>query len=320
MQIDPIPSSIFGALIRPGTTIRLPVGWFTLGPDFCRGTPFDGQPAQVYVNAWRAVRDFVGRARSRGIGVLIDFHALPGGANADSHSGTDSGQAGLWGNGYFLDLSRRCLVQMAREARSMDGVVGLQLVNEAVTNAPGLYEWYDSVLNEIAQVDASLPIYISDRWNLGEAVGWVNGKNTRWSRGNPVVIDTHKYYTFAESDKQQSPQEIIGRVPNELGELNGRDGSVFDSRAAEVVVGEYSCVMDERTWSRVGANERGSFVAQFGQTQSRTWQARSAGSFFWTYKMVRPTSIDMTSGIGSMLLPFLAATRSSLPTSDADES
>lgn len=240
----------------------------------------------MYVNAWRAVRDLVSRARSRGIGVLLDVHALPGGANWDAHSGTSSGQAALWGNGYFLDLGRRCLVFVAGEARSMDGVVGLQLVNEAVTNAAGMYEWYGSILHELAQVDASLPIYISDRWNLAEAVGWVNGRNTLGNRGNPVVIDTHKYYTFAESDRQQSPQQILERVPNELGELNGREGSVFDGRAVEVVVGEYSCVMDDRTWSRVAASEKGSLVAQFGQAQSRTWQARSAGCYFWTYKMV----------------------------------
>ena len=175
---------------------------------------------------------------------------------------------------------------MTREARSMDGVVGLQLVNEAATNAPGMYEWYDSVLNELGQIDPSLPVYISDRWNLGEAVGWINGKNTLQNQGNPVIIDTHKYYTFAESDRQQPPQQLIDRVGTELEELSGRDGSVFDRRAAGLVIGEYSCVLDERTWSRVSADERPGLIAQFGQAQSRTWQERSGGSYFWTYKMV----------------------------------
>lgn len=268
------------------TSIRLPVGWFTLGPDFCNETPFEGEPAQVYVNAWLAVRDFVNTARAHGIGVLLDLHALPGGANSDAHSGTDSGQAALWENGFFLDLSRRCLAFIAREARSMDGVVGLQLVNEAAIDAPGMYEWYDSVLHELGQIDPSLPVYISDRWNLGEAVGWSNGKNTLQNRGNPVIIDTHKYYTFAESDRQQPPQQIIDRVGNELEELNGRHGSVVDRRAAGLIVGEYSCVLDERTWSRVSTDERPGLIEQFGQAQSRTWQERSGGSYFWTYKMV----------------------------------
>jgi aryl-phospho-beta-D-glucosidase BglC (GH1 family) len=33
------------------TSIRLPIGYFTLGPEFCRGTPFEGVGG-VYDGAW----------------------------------------------------------------------------------------------------------------------------------------------------------------------------------------------------------------------------------------------------------------------------
>lgn len=33
------------------TSVRLPIGWFTLGPAYCGGTAFEGV-GQVYVNAW----------------------------------------------------------------------------------------------------------------------------------------------------------------------------------------------------------------------------------------------------------------------------
>lgn len=168
----------------------------------------------------------------------------------------------------------------------MDGVIGLQLCNEAITDAPGMYGWYDSVINALTQVDVSLPVYISDAWNLGQAVQYIKGKNRIGNYNNPVVIDTHKYYTFAESDKQQTPQQIIGRVSGELGELDGNQGNVVDRGAAEVVIGEYSSVMDGQTWAKVDPSQRRDLTIQFGREQSRRWQARAGGSYFWTYKMV----------------------------------
>jgi hypothetical protein len=60
------------------TSIRLPIGYFTLGEAFCKGTPFE-RVGGVYVNAWREVKEFVRRARAWGIGVLVDLHAVPSG-------------------------------------------------------------------------------------------------------------------------------------------------------------------------------------------------------------------------------------------------
>ncbi len=263
--------------------IRLPIGWFTLGPSFCQGTAFDGEPGQVYVNAWSAVRDLVRRCHDRGIGVLLDLHAVPGGANGEIHSGTSSGRADLWGNGDNLDRARRCLVYIAQEvAAGMPGVMGIQLCNEAIWAAPGMYEWYDSVIGAINAVNKTVPIYISDAWNLSPALDYIQRKNK--STSNPIIVDTHKYYTFADNDKSQSPNQILDRIPNELNELQGKQGNVFDNGAATVFVGEYSCVMSEPTWQKVSPDDRPALTRQFGQAQSRRWQ-QFGGSSFWTFKM-----------------------------------
>lgn len=119
-----------------GNSIRLPVGYFTLGPAYCADTPFS-RVAQVYTNAWKAVKSLTARCATRGIGVLLDLHALPGGANNGDHSGTNSGKADLWKSGKNLDLAMRCLLFIAKEARSMDGVIGVQLLNEAEWDAKG---------------------------------------------------------------------------------------------------------------------------------------------------------------------------------------
>lgn len=179
------------------------MGYFTLGPSFCAGTPFEGIRSKVYVNAWPAVKDLVARARSHGIGVLIDFHALPGDVNMENLSSTFLSRAAVRRNQANLDVAQRCLVFMAQEAGFMDGVVGLQLCNEAFLSAKGLYAYYDSVIDAIAQSDTALPIYISDARDLRSAIIYSNEKNKLTSSTNPVIVDTHKYLVLHLQPRQK---------------------------------------------------------------------------------------------------------------------
>lgn len=283
-----VSDSDFDWLVREAkcTSIRLPVGYFTFGRKYCRGTPFE-KVAEVYDGAWAAVRTFVERARSWGIGVLLDLHALPGGANGDAHSGSSTGKPEFWGSRKNMDLATRCLVFMAQEVqRGMDGVIGIQLCNEAVWDAKGMYDWYEHVISEISAVDDSIPIYISDAWDLNRALGWTNSRHAlRGVPKNPIIVDTHKYYTFSDADRAKAPPQIISSIPNELNELSGKEGSLADRGEAQVIVGEYSCVLDGQTWSRCRPEEKEGFVAQFGQAQSQRFQQRTGGAYFWTYKM-----------------------------------
>nr|POE56219.1 glucan 1,3-beta-glucosidase 3 [Quercus suber] len=266
------------------TTVRLPIGYFTLGPAYCQNTPF--QPvAGVYQNAWQAVKDLVRRCADRGIGTLVDMHALPGGANKGDHSGTNSGKAELWSSKGDRDLATRSLLFVAQQVRSMEGVTGLQIINEADWNAPGMYEWYSSTIGEISKVDNTLPVYISDGWDLGKAVSWCQGLNKVTSHGAPVVIDTHLYWCFSDADKQKSPQQIADEVQHKLGALDGKDGSVIDRGAVQAIVGEYSCVLSDASWAKGGGTPKDDLVRLFGHAQSQRWQQRAGGSCFWTYRM-----------------------------------
>lgn len=278
------------------TSIRLPIGYWILGKRFCEGTVWE-DVADVYdhVNAWGEVRKLIRRARSAGIGVLVDIHGLPGGANGDAHSGIENGEARLWGNADNLRVATEVCVFVAGEVKGMeregDGVVGIQIVNEACWGAGkrGMYGWYEEVIARIADVDGDIPVYVSDAWDLEGCLRWVNER--RVIRGeeeyprNPVVVDAHRYYTFAEKYRSQTPQEIIARIPGELGQLKGKEGSLVSRGEAQVIIGEWSCVMDERTWKRVKPEEKEEYTRQFGQAQSRKWQEKAGGSYFWTMKM-----------------------------------
>jgi aryl-phospho-beta-D-glucosidase BglC (GH1 family) len=272
-------------LTSAGTTLRLPIGYWDLGRDFCVGTPFE-EYADVYLNAWSSIKALCHRASLRGIGILMDFHALPGGANRDTHSGTNSGVAALWGNASNLDKASACLQFIAREAQYLENVIGIEVCNEAMTNAPGMYDWYDAVIKSLSAINPKMPLYISDGWDLRAAIDYSTQKNSvsdKWSVC-PVVIDTHKYYCFGPP---QSPQDITSLIPHELDALNTKEGALTTNGAVQVVIGEYSCVLSDSSWGLKGNADRASLVKAFGNAQSNLWQARAGGSFFWTYKMVR---------------------------------
>lgn len=274
-------------LIRTGTSIRLPIGYFTLGADFCNDTPF-APFTPVYENAWKCVKDLVARANDRGIGTLLDLHALPGGVNGAEHSGTNSGRAEMWDSGSNLDLAIKCLEFVAREAAAdpqLDGVIGVQLCNEAERGARGMFEWYDRVLASLSSIDSSMPVYVSDAWTLDSAIQFAQEKN-RASTTNPVIVDTHLYWCFDDADKCKSPQDNIAGVGNRLSELDGKEGNVHERGAAQIIVGEYSCVLSQESWDKKGDEDRGALAHRFGRAQSIRFQEKAAGSYFWTFKMV----------------------------------
>lgn len=229
----------------------------------------------------------VAKARSHNIGILVDLHALPGGANSDAHSGSSTGKPGLWSSKKNLELGRKALLHIASQIKDTPGIIGLQLVNEASYDAKGMYAWYEDIIRDISQIDDSLPIYISDAWNLNRALDWSTKRHAFRNDvpKNPVIVDTHKYYTFSEKDRAQSPQQIISRIPSELAQLDGKSGSLSDRGEAQVIIGEYSCVLDGQTWSRSRPEEKDDLVKQFGHAQSQKWQEKAGGSYFWTWKM-----------------------------------
>ena len=51
-------------------TVRIPIGYWSLGPAFLQGTPFEAY-ASVYTNAWARVVRAVNAAAKYKIGVLV---------------------------------------------------------------------------------------------------------------------------------------------------------------------------------------------------------------------------------------------------------
>lgn len=227
------------------------------------------------MNAWAIFKNLVQRCHARNIGVIIDLHGQPGGANAQEHSGTNSGKIEFWNSKTNRQIAIRCLCFIAGQTRTMEGIAGIQIVNEAEYNAKSMYDWYDDVLGEFKRIDLNIPIYISDAWDLGRALTWSQKKNSFQNQSvNPVIVDTHIYWCFSDQDKSRSPQQIVEETKHKLSGLDGKDGSIFDHGAAQVIVGEYCCVLSEESWSKSGPQPKEELVRQFGIAESERFQQR----------------------------------------------
>ena len=268
------------------TSVRLPVGYFTLGPQFTKGTPFEGARSSVYVNAWEVVLRLCETLYAVGIGVLLDFHSLPGGANDQDHSGTSSGKAELWGNRGYLELAKRGVIFMAGEVKRgrVRGCLGIQICNEACWGAQGMWEWYGDVVRAVREVDVGLPLYVSDGWDLRRGLEWCARVN-REGMGCPIGVAVPKYFFFTEADNKESPNQIIQRVGSEMGDVLAGIGNVVEKGAVQVMVVEWSCAMSGETWTRAGEEDRIELVRRFGRAQNEQWRKRAGGAFFWTAKM-----------------------------------
>lgn len=117
-------------------TVRLPIGYWSLGPTFCEGTPFNNV-AEVYTNAWGRVVNAINMAASSGLGVLVDLHGAVGSQNGQPHSGISNGKTQLFSSESNMNATIAVLSFLVEQLCEVTNVVGIQLLNEPEDD-PGL--------------------------------------------------------------------------------------------------------------------------------------------------------------------------------------
>ena len=120
-------------------TVRLPIGYWSLGPDFCQDTPY-APVAGVYTNSWPRIVRTINMAASFGIGVLVDLHGAPGSQNGQQHSGVSDGATNLFDNPGYINQTIAVLTYLMRQLAWVTNVVGIQLLNEP-QNVPSLSDF-----------------------------------------------------------------------------------------------------------------------------------------------------------------------------------
>ena len=269
------------------TSVRIPIGYWNVGGGrFVGGTRFQDY-GRNYVNSWKIFREkFVEAAGRHSIGVVVDMHAIPYGGNGESHSGEKNGGKGeIWDNENAQLLMMELLAFIAEDLRGYDNISGIQVVNEADDNGRDRPEenfakqarYYAAAINLIREKDGSVPVILSDAWWPPRLLNWIkNHQNDENSIG--VVLDHHCYRCFLWDDKQKDPQKIINDLNNDLLQMPA-DG-------VDIMVGEYSCVLDEESWRRGDfMSKRDEYARAFGNRQiDLMLQRANVGYYFWSYK------------------------------------
>lgn len=258
------------------TAIRLPVGYWHINNGALMSSDQKFYSLKdVYAKAapWNRVKQVIAKANDNSIGVLIDLHALPGGANTEEHSGEQSGGTATFsGNSsYVSSVTKTMIPFMVQDLQSNENMVGIQIVNEADFDNDGSKEksYYTKAVAKVRSVSGTWPIFISDGWWPQQFSDWAQSSNLY----PDVVIDSHVYRCFSDSDKSKSVPQIIQDLP----------GSVqYDQTKADFVVGEFSCVLDQQSWNKT-SGDHNTLVKQYGNTQTQLFtKEASVGWFFWT--------------------------------------
>lgn len=120
-------------------TVRLPIGYWNLGPAFCENTPFAGV-ADVYQNSWPRILRAINMAAQSEIGILVDLHGAVGSQNGQPHSGISDGQTNLFNNPSNMQRTIAVLTFLMQQLGNITNVVGIQMLNEP-QNVPGLADF-----------------------------------------------------------------------------------------------------------------------------------------------------------------------------------
>ena len=182
-----------------------------------------------------------------------------------------------------------------------------------------MHKWYHDVVVALSQIDATIPIYVSDAANFEAALEFAAPLSLHDARRNPIVIDTQRFYCFPDDDDQVDqvegpPQislpvmadaddalqadpepateesrvnsEIIPRVAADANALRKAHKEATEQGCVDFIIGEYSCCIDSKASMRPEPTpEHEEAVLELGQAQSSHWQAIAGGSYFWTAKM-----------------------------------
>ncbi|KAJ7109259.1 glycoside hydrolase superfamily [Mycena epipterygia] len=270
-----ISESDFSYLSSVGiNTVRLPIGYWSLGPEFCQGTPFSPF-AEVYHNSWSFVVHAINMAASYGIGVLIDLHGAPGSQNGQPHSGISDRHVGLFNTPANVERTLAVLTFLMDQLCNVTNVVGIQILNEP-QNDPRLPDFYTHAISAMRQVSSAaqeFPIYIHDAFNLEQF------SNFTARRTDFVVQDHHSYFVFTPQDRSKSASQHTKDIETSVSDSLAKAST---NQRDNLVVGEWSCALTPQSLS----NEPDEMAARrdFCTAQLEVYSTTTAGWSFWAYK------------------------------------
>ncbi|WRT70121.1 uncharacterized protein IL334_007115 [Kwoniella shivajii] len=279
-------------------TVRLPIGYWSLGPVYCQGTAFESVSA-AYVNSWPRVVRAINWAEKYGLGVLVDLHGAPGSQNAQAHSGVSDGQQNLFNNPTNVQLTINILTYLTQQLVKVNNVVGIQILNEPsnVDSLPSFYSQVIDVLRQVSPEAAAFPFYINDAFDMSRFADYIS------TRKDFVVLDHHSYFVFDDANSQATPaSQLVASLQPGQGSLSQQIIGVAAEERRNIVIDEFSCALSNQALSN--SQDQQGDRRQFCTGQMESYTNATAGYSFWSYKTENCAS-DVnwcfTSAVGSTL-------------------
>ncbi|KIJ59197.1 glycoside hydrolase family 5 protein [Hydnomerulius pinastri MD-312] len=252
-------------------TVRLPIGYWSLGSLFLEGTPFEPY-ASVYKNSWPRIVRAINTAAQSGIGVLVDLHGAVGSQNGQSHSGISDGQTRMFNNPVYMNKTLGVLTFLAQELQNATNVVGIQILNEP-ENVPELADFYSQAIEIIRQKTSSgsnFPLYIHDAFDLERFSDFIA------NRTDFIVEDHHSYFVFTPQDDSEPAAQHTGDVE---GPIAAELSEAALKNRGNLVIDEWSCALTDKSLS----TQRNPKEArkEFCTGQMNVYANTSAGWGFW---------------------------------------
>ncbi|PPQ98808.1 hypothetical protein CVT24_003362 [Panaeolus cyanescens] len=253
-------------------TVRLPIGYWSLGPDFLNGTIFE-PVSSVYKSSWNRVLRAIKQAAEHGLGVLVDLHAAPGSQNGSEHSGVSDGTIGLFNDPFNIQKTMEMLEFITKQVAGINNVVGLQILNEP-QYTDSLEEFYNQAIDAVRNATPlakTLPLYLHDGFNLGRLAEYVS------KRQDFVVQDHHAYFVFGDAGSKSASDhtnDIVNQMSSALSDVASR-------QRGNLVVGEWSCALTPQSLEK----EEDAEAAQkaFCEQQLNVYTNVTSGWAFWTF-------------------------------------
>ncbi|KAH9934661.1 glycoside hydrolase superfamily [Fomitopsis serialis] len=249
-------------------TVRLPIGYWSLGPQFSLGTPFENV-SDVYQNSWPRVTRAISMAGQAGMGVLVDLHGAPGSQNGQPHSGVSDGVTGLFNSQANMNLTISILTFLAEQLVNVTNVVGIEILNEPQDD-PELPNFCNMRATSIQA--ASFPLYIHDAFDLDQFSSYVA------NRTDFVVVDHHSYFVFTPSDDAEPATQHTTDVETSIA---GSFAAAAGEARRNLVIDEWSCALTPESLSSVSDPDQSR--KDFCQGQMNVYANTTAGWGFWAY-------------------------------------
>ncbi|WVF72888.1 hypothetical protein IAT40_007706 [Kwoniella sp. CBS 6097] len=259
-------------------TVRLPIGYWSLGPVYCQGTAFESVSA-AYVNSWPRVVRAINWAEKYGLGVLVDLHGAPGSQNAQAHSGVSDGQQNLFNNPNNIQLTINILTYLTQQLVKVNNVVGIQILNEPsnVDSLPSFYTQVLGVLRQVSPEAAAFPFYVNDAFDMGRFADYVS------TRKDFVVLDHHSYFVFGDANSQNTPApQLTSSLQPGQGSLSQQIIGAANEGRRNIVIDEFSCALSNQALS--ASTDAVADRRQFCTGQMESYTNATAGYSFWSYK------------------------------------